>query len=363
MADTELHYIAYDPDAIWAGMMEAYVEQGGDILYGGDEKEVLLRAVQEMMVNAFALVDNALRMQTVRYAQGDYLKLLGAERGAEYIDAVAAAGTMRIDFREGLTETEIEAGASFTPDGIRFYTTDSAVYYDGTAASVEVGITCAEGGVSGNGLETGTDMTPEKATACIEHAEIVTATAGGADAEDMEAYRERVREAVYAVLTTGPKEQYRARALAASAEIYDAVIEEGEPGEVWVYLAISDDVDAADVIAQTEEALSADDVRPLTDNVYVRAADEIPYNIDVEVKIPGGVSAEDLENAAAEYRQWQENTIARAFDPYQLIAYLYKAGAERVTILSTSRVNGQALNYLELGSHERAKGTVNISES
>ena len=43
MDNTELHYLTYDPDEIWAEMQRAYVENGGDILYPGDEKEMLLR--------------------------------------------------------------------------------------------------------------------------------------------------------------------------------------------------------------------------------------------------------------------------------------------------------------------------------
>ena len=45
MDNTELHYITYDPEAIWEKMMENYNKAGGEILYPGDEKEMLLRSV------------------------------------------------------------------------------------------------------------------------------------------------------------------------------------------------------------------------------------------------------------------------------------------------------------------------------
>ena len=79
MDSTELHYVTYDPDAIWKEMMLAYITAGGDVLYPGDEKEMLLRSVQADIVQVFAGVDNALRMQTLRYAVGDYLA------GAQYV--------------------------------------------------------------------------------------------------------------------------------------------------------------------------------------------------------------------------------------------------------------------------------------
>ena len=43
--DTELHYLTYSPDDIWQEMQQTYIENGGDILYPGDEKEMLLRGV------------------------------------------------------------------------------------------------------------------------------------------------------------------------------------------------------------------------------------------------------------------------------------------------------------------------------
>ena len=43
--DTELHYVDYDAEKTWDEMMRVYLKEGGDILYPGDEKEILLRSV------------------------------------------------------------------------------------------------------------------------------------------------------------------------------------------------------------------------------------------------------------------------------------------------------------------------------
>ena len=48
MEDNEIHYLTYDPDAIWDAMIDAYLDAGGDVLYPGDEKEMLMRGVQSM---------------------------------------------------------------------------------------------------------------------------------------------------------------------------------------------------------------------------------------------------------------------------------------------------------------------------
>ena len=93
MDNTELHYLTYFPDEIWNRMMENYVEAGGDILYPGDEKEMLLRSVQADIIQVFAGVDNAIRMSTLRYAVGDYLDIIGEQRGCERISASAATAS------------------------------------------------------------------------------------------------------------------------------------------------------------------------------------------------------------------------------------------------------------------------------
>ena len=366
MADEELHFVTYDPDAIWDAMQDAYIDAGGDILYGGDEKEILLRSVQEMFVTAFAGIDNALRMQTVRYAQGDYLKLLGEERGCAYTDATSATGEILITLAEGYQAQEIEAGTTFTPDGQRFYALDTAIEYTGASQQVKANITCTEGGEQGNGVSAGTKMEPVKLTPLIVSAEIVAATAGGSDAEDIEAYRERVREAPYLSVTTGPAKQYRAHAMAVSTEIYDAVVLLGESaGTVCVYLVLDDGADASSIIAAVTSALSADDVRPLTDVVTLKEAAELEYKIDAEYVLPENsltVNADAMQAASDEYQEWQEHTIGRAFDPYQLIAALYKAGAERVTLKNTSTVTGHDFGYVAVNAHTRPRGKINLSE-
>lgn len=96
MDNTELHYLNYDPDAIMNAMLSAYMEAGGDILYPGDEKSMLLSAVQAVITQAFAGVDAALRMGTLRYAEGEYLDVIGETRMCERFEATNAKATIAI---------------------------------------------------------------------------------------------------------------------------------------------------------------------------------------------------------------------------------------------------------------------------
>ena len=121
MDSTELHYVTYDPEEIWTEMQKAYVAAGGDILYSGDEKEMLLRSVQAIVTQAFAGVDNALRMATLRYAVGSYLDLIGELRGCYRIEAAPATMTVAITTATTGSATTLSAGAAMTADGEIFF--------------------------------------------------------------------------------------------------------------------------------------------------------------------------------------------------------------------------------------------------
>ena len=93
MDNTETHYLSYDPDEILKEMIDAYAAAGGGPLWPGDEKELLLQSVLSVIVQAFAGVDNALRMATLRYAVGDYLDIYGEKRNCVRISATKATQT------------------------------------------------------------------------------------------------------------------------------------------------------------------------------------------------------------------------------------------------------------------------------
>ena len=62
--DGELHYVTYDPEEMWQAMVTAYIGAGGDLLYPGDEKEMLLRGVQAALVEGFSRQAYSKRMNS-----------------------------------------------------------------------------------------------------------------------------------------------------------------------------------------------------------------------------------------------------------------------------------------------------------
>lgn len=362
MDDTELHYLTYDPDEIMEDMMRAYIEAGGDVLYAGDEKEMLLRAVQQIMVQAFAGIDNALRMDTLRYAVRDYLDLYGQKRNCTRIHAQAATAKIGIVFAAtGIAQT-IPAGAVVTEDGSVLYTMAEDLSVPAYAATLTATIVCEREGSVGNGLLVGANMQfliPYEGLVSVTCTESGT---GGQDEEDDEAYRERIRTYGLTHVSTGPSQQYESVAKAVSSEIVDARALNTDDGEVTVYIIPKSETGIEALLEDVKEALSGETVRPLTDSVKVLEATPVDYTLNVRYSADdSSVSQSALTSAVTEYQEWQEQTIGRAFNPDKLAALLYQAGVTRVIWGTGSEFNGGPVEYTEIEPNEYCKGTISLA--
>lgn len=362
MDNTELHYVTYDPDAIWDEMMIAYVEAGGDILYPGDEKEMLLRSVLADIVQVFAGVDNGLRMQTLRYAVGEYLDILGEQRNCERIQAQAAKATVSITTNATGWSDTLEAGTAITADGEMYYLLEEDVAITGIAQTISAVVVADRAGSIGNGLVAGTQMQMQTTNQAISSIVVTVSATGGQEEESDDAYRERIRLYGLASVTTGPSRQYEAAAKAVNSAIMDAKAINMGAGNVGIYLILSSDEGTAALIQSVEEALNAEDVRPLTDTVTVYQATDIEYTLNVQYATENtSATSKAIANAVIDYQKWQDNTIGRAFNPDRLMATLYQAGATRVIWGENSSFNGGSVEYTTITESERCKGTITLT--
>lgn len=362
MDNTELHYVTYDPDAIWEEMMLAYVQAGGDILYPGDEKEMLLRSVLADIVQVFAGVDNGLRMQTLRYAVGEYLDILGEQRSCERIQASAATATVTITTNATGQSDTLEAGTAMTADGEVFYLLAEDVTITGFAQTMTARIVADREGSIGNGLTAGTQMQMRSTHAAINSIIVATDATGGQEKEDDETYRERIREYGLASVSTGPARQYEAAAKAVSSVIVDAKAINLGAGSVGIYLILSSETGSAALIQSVIDALNAEDVRPLTDTVSVYQATDIPYTLNVQyIADNSSATTQAIADAVADYQEWQDSTIGLAFNPDRLMASIYQAGATRVIWGAGSEFDGGSVEYTPIAENARCKGTITLA--
>ena len=362
MDNTELHYLTYDPEEIWNEMINNYVEAGGDVLYPGDEKEMLLRSIQADIVQVFAGVDNALRMQTLRYAVGDYLDILGEMRSCYRIQASAATAMVTITTNATGRSATLEAGTAITADGEVFYLLAEDLPLTGYQQTLTVQVIADRTGSAGNGLLSGTEMFMASSNPSVNSIVAATDATGGNEAEDDETYRERIREYGLASVSTGPAQQYEAAAEAVSSNILDAKALNIAAGKVGVYLIFATQTGKAAIMQAVLDALSADDVRPLTDDVYVYEATDVEYTINVEYQSDNSSQTQAaIASAVSSYQEWQDNTIGLAFNPDRLMAALYQAGCTRVVWGTGSAFDGGSVTYTEIAENERCKGTITLT--
>jgi len=366
MDDTELHYLYFDPDDVWDIMTEAYMDAGGDILYPGDEKEMLLRGVQAGMVQILASLDTSLRRQTLQYADGEYLDAIGDKRGCTRIAAQSATTTVEITTNATYAAETLEAGTTMTEDGQIFYELVNDLPISGLQETLTAEVICSSEGTAGNGLTKGAELVLSAPDANINRIVALADATGGTDEEEDDAYRERIREFGVASVTTGPKQQYEAAAKSASSEVLDANAVNGGAGVVDVYLII-ESTSASEkktVLGMVEKALSGTNVRPLNDQVVVSEATDIPYVLNLTYTSDGSSDTKEaIDDAITEYQDWQNKKIGRPFNPDRLVALIYQAGATRATIDSTSTFNGSStIAYTEIEQGQRCTGTISVTQ-
>ena len=361
MDDNEIHYLTYDEAELWGAMSDAYLDAGGDVLYPGDEKEMLMRGMEQIMMQAFAGIDNALRMDTLRYAVRDYLDIYGEKRNCYRIQAQAATAKVRLTFLASGESKILEAGTPLTADGSVLYLLNEDVTQTGYAGTTDAEIICSQAGAVGNGLYNGVEMqflTPEDGVSnvtCIEDA------SGGKNEEDDETYRERIRQYGLATVTTGPSSQYESVAMAVTSEIIDARAINGGGGQVNVYLLLANTSGSAAIISAVTDALTPEDARPLTDSVTVALATKKEYTLKVKYGTsPGANVSSYIADAVSRYQEWQDKTIGQAFNPDMLVSYLYQAGCLRVAFDTGSNFDGGAVEYTEINANEYCKGTITL---
>lgn len=360
--DNEIHYLSYDPEEIWKEAILAYIEAGGDILYPGDEKEILLRGVLAVVCQTFAGVDAAIRMDTLRYAVGEYLDIYGEKRNCLRIPAQAATCMVEIKFKASGMRKTIPAGTALTADGERLYLLTEAIAQTGLEQTINIEIACKETGGIGNGLLAGTQMQLMVPNPAIRSIYTLRDASGGQDAEDDDTYRERIRTFGLISTTTGPQTQYESAAMNVTSEILDAKALQVDAGVVGIYLLLASDTGAEAILESVQATLNAQDSRPLTDVVEVHRATQIPYVLNVQyVQEPGSNITADVNAAVIEYQKWQDESIGRAFNPDKLMAMIYQAGALRVTWDDGSHFNGGAVAYTNIDATAHCKGSITLS--
>ncbi|MBF3653943.1 baseplate J/gp47 family protein [Burkholderia pseudomallei] len=105
-----------------------------------------------------------------------------------------------------------------------------------------------------------------------------------------ERFRLRTQLAIETSTDAGPIDAYRKHALDVSPEVLDVQVDRPEPGTVRVTIMSQSNGGVADdaLLGKVRAALSAEDVRPLTDTVLVVPARPVAFVIEADVYVGRG---------------------------------------------------------------------------
>lgn len=323
-------------------MQEQYKEITGRdlILQEADPIRLLAYSNCLLLYQIAQYADRAGKMALLKYSYGDYLDNIGALKGIRRNPGATAKARIRfILSAERPGTTIIKSGVRVTAsDGVYFITTDILEIPAGELYG-EVNAECREIGTKGNGYAIGVIKTLVDPVAYVERVENVTVSSGGADLETDENLAERIFLAPSSWSTAGPDDAYKYWVRTFNPAIGDVMVESETPGEVDIFFILQDgQIPDQTMIQELADYLSNEEIRPLTDQVIVRAPEIQEYRIDLTYYInksdrtKASQIHENIQIAVQEYMKWQRAKIGRDINPDQLRKRLVSAGAKRLEI-------------------------------
>lgn len=344
----DISFVETNPEKVIADIIkdyeDAYFESTGrrSILQPADPIRIFLytQALREIQLRH--LIDETAKQNLLKYARGNKLDHIGAISETSRGSSKAAETRMFLQFSQARsTLTIIPKGVRFTPEtNIYFETVDS---YELPVGEMEliVNVRCTDVGDVGNGFLPGQVNTIVDPQPFLIQAENMDVTQGGANVESDDSYRERIHLAPEGLSVAGPTGAYEYFTLQYSSLIENVKVLSPSPGTVDIRVLLKNgEMPNQSFLDGLLKHLSADDKRPLTDNLLVNAPNPITYEINLTYYIKKEDAAkedlikEKINRALNDYALWQRSKIGRDINPSYLSMLLVDAGAKRVEIQS-----------------------------
>ena len=338
-------FVETDGEKLAAALVAAYEQITGAKVRAASPERMFIQWVTNILLQERALLNYTGNQNIPSRAEGENLDALAQLFYAqERPQAQAAVCTQRFHI------SEAQQAAVLVPQGTRVKGPDSLVWETVADAYVPIGasfadvqVRCQALGTTGNGYAPGAlDTLIDLYDYCSE-TENITASDGGADeATDGEFYQ-LLRQSMDAYSCAGARGGYEYFAKQVSTEIADVIANSPSPGVVKLYVLMEGGALAGEEIkAAVLAACSADQVRPLTDQVLVEDAEAVPYNIAFTYYTQTGTakSAADVraavEAAVQQYVAWQSAKLGRDINPSTLHGLLMQTGIKRVELAQPS---------------------------
>lgn len=371
---SEINFVETDSVTIYNQIIQSLEQSVGQPLYPGDERRIFGEALVPLFVAMYSTVNDAARQRLLRYARGEVLDALGERVNTPRAAAIPAKTTLR--FSTGTpadSNIVIPAGTKVaSSDGVLYFATDETAVLTTGAYHVDVSASSIEGGAAYNGYAPGTLSVLVDLIPYIEAVTNTEMTYGGDDGEPYteagdNKYRERIRLASSKFSVAGPAGAYRYFALSADPRIADVSIISPEPGMVKIVpILTGGKIPPQEILTKVEQAVTAPDVRPLTDFVQVAAPTQVEYDIILKYYTTADDESQAIQTiegddgAIARYIAWQSGALGRAINPDQLRKQIL-APAWEDGLVGAVRVDIIQPQFKELMADEIAKFSGNLT--
>jgi phage-related baseplate assembly protein len=332
-----VNFLETDAETIRSQIITGFEQASGDTLAAGDPRRLFLLSIADVIIQQRTAINLAAQQNLLSYAQGNYLDALGQLLAVERMAESKAVTTLEFTLSQALGSVyTIPAGTQVT-NGVVTFETDEDLLIPIGETTGEVSASCTVAGPVGNDYLAGQISTIVTPMTFVSGAQNTTITTGGADAESDPGFADRIRLAPNSFSVAGPEKAYVYHAKSVSPAIIDVKVNSPTPGEVDVYVLLTDGtLPTEDTLEQIEEHLSDENIRPLTDYVVVKAPTASNYEIELHYWINQEDSSKaaqiqaDVEAAVEQYRLWQQTKIGRDITPGKLLQLVFAAGASRV---------------------------------
>lgn len=337
----DIDFVDVDAQEIENAVFDSYQNITGRTLAQGDPVRLFLLFQADVIIRLLNRINVTGKQNLLKYAEGDNLDVLAANAWTTRIPASAAQTTLKATLsavRE--KETIIPAGTRVSSQDNVVFATDTVLVIKAGEQTGTVAATCTETGTVGNGFRVGEICNIVDPVAYVDTIANTTATEGGSDVETDDSLRERVWEAPETLSVAGPRGAYEARTKAANSSIIDVYVDSPSAGVVRVVPLLTDGaVPGEELLKEVQEELSADSVRPLTDNVQTVAPSVVSYDITATYYIDTDADATTVQAAAAaavsDFAAWQRARLGRDINPSRLVqAMMGVSGVKRVEVTS-----------------------------
>lgn len=334
-------FIALDESDLIEAGIKAYEDETKEALYAGDERRFMIHSFAYMVLLAAREVNYGINQGFVTTAQEDGLQAFGNDYQVERLPSEKALVNVRFVLLKGRSgNLSIPEGTRVTYDGVHFFATSKAVSVHADIESIDVECVATAAGDDGyNNISIGAIDTLVDHVSGVISVSNTDVSAGGADIEGIEEWRERISLKRRGLNTAGSEQAYIYHIKTVDSSIGDVkILNPGDAAVHAVILCKNGVLPNDSLLARVREKVSANDTRPLTDLFDVSAPDVVNYEISFHYTIsPTDMDRIELikkkvSEAAEQFQMDIESHLGTDIIPDSLRRYLLNAGASTVTI-------------------------------